>query len=71
LVAASRALDRILLWNHYLVPQWYVPKERVAMWDMFAGPARMPTHVQATSRFLQVWWHDKAAADRLAEARRR
>jgi microcin C transport system substrate-binding protein len=71
LVAASRALDRILLWNHYLVPQWYVPKERVAMWDMFSGPARMPTHVQATSRFLQVWWHDKAAADRLAEARRR
>lgn len=71
LVAASRALDRILLWNHYLVPQWYVPRERVAMWDMFSGPSRMPTHVQATSRFLQVWWHDKAAADRLAEARRR
>jgi len=71
LVATSRALDRILLWNHYLVPQWYVPRERVAMWDMFSGPARMPTHVQATSRFLQVWWHDKAAADRLAEARRK
>ncbi|MFN3745968.1 MAG: extracellular solute-binding protein [Hyphomicrobiaceae bacterium] len=71
LVAASRALDRVLLWNHYLVPQWYVPKERVAMWDMFSGPARMPTHVPATSRFLQVWWHDAAAAAKLAEARRR
>lgn len=71
LVAASRALDRILLWNHYLVPQWYVPRERVAMWDMFGGPAKMPTHVQAVARFLQVWWHDTAAASRLAEARRR
>ncbi len=71
LVAASRALDRILLWNHYLVPQWYVPKDRVAMWDMFSGPERKPTHAQATSRFLQVWWHDKAAAARLADARRR
>ncbi|MBN9278316.1 MAG: ABC transporter substrate-binding protein [Hyphomicrobium sp.] len=71
LVAASRALDRVLLWNHYLVPQWYVPKERVAMWDMFGGPAKMPTHVQATSRFLQVWWHDQAAAARLSDARRR
>lgn len=71
LVAASRALDRVLLWNHYLVPQWYVPKERVAMWDMFGGPEKMPTHAQATSRFLQVWWHDQDAAARLAQARRR
>jgi microcin C transport system substrate-binding protein len=70
LVAATRALDRILLWNHYLVPQWYAPMEWVAMWDMFRGPARMPTHAPATSRFLQVWWHDSAAAERLAQARR-
>jgi hypothetical protein len=40
------------------------------MWDMFRGPARMPTHAPATSRFLQVWWHDEAAAERLAQARR-
>ena len=71
LVAASRALDRVLLWNHYLVPQWYVPHERVAMWDMFRGPTRMPTHVRATSRFLQVWWHDAGAAAKLADGRRR
>jgi len=69
LVAASRALDRVLLWNHYLVPQWYVPRERVAMWDMFRGPDRMPTHARSTTRFLQVWWHDAAAAARLADAR--
>jgi microcin C transport system substrate-binding protein len=70
LVAASRALDRVLLWNHYLVPQWYSPKERVAMWDMFRGPDVTPTHVRATTRFLQVWWHDAGAAAKLADARR-
>jgi len=70
LVAASRALDRVLLWNYYLVPQWYVPKERVAMWDMYRGPRKMPRHARSTSRFLQVWWHDGVAADRLAAARR-
>ena len=70
LVAATRALDRVLLWNHYLVPQWYSPRERVAMWDMFRGPDKMPTHVHATSRFLQAWWHDGSAAARVAAARR-
>lgn len=70
LVAASRALDRILLWNYYLVPQWYSPKDRVAMWDMFRGPSKLPTHAGSTTRFLQTWWHDGAAAERLAAARR-
>jgi microcin C transport system substrate-binding protein len=70
LVAATRALDRVLLWNHYLVPQWYAPRDRVAMWDMFRGPARMATHAHATTRFLQSWWHDGPAAARLAAARR-
>ena len=69
LVAATQALDRILLWNYYLVPQWYVPRERVAMWDMYRGPSPMPKHARSTSRFLQVWWHDGKAAERLAAAR--
>lgn len=70
LVAASRALDRILLWNYYLVPQYHSPKDRVAMWDMYRGPSRPPTHAGSTTRFLQTWWHDGAAAERLAAARR-
>ncbi len=35
LVAATHALDRVLLWNHYLVPQWHMPFDRLARWDMF------------------------------------
>ena len=38
LVAATRALDRVLLWNHYVVPQWTYGKERTARWDRFGHP---------------------------------
>ena len=39
LVAATRALDRVLLWNHYVVPQWHAPFARIAMWK-HVRPAR-------------------------------
>ncbi len=40
LVAATKALDRVLLWNHYVVPQWNYPKVRTARWDRFGRPIR-------------------------------
>lgn len=70
LVAATRALDRVLLWNHYLVPQFYSPYERVAMWDKFGRPEKLPTATTAVSQFLQVWWYDDTAANKLVEARK-
>ncbi|MGI9381367.1 MAG: extracellular solute-binding protein [Methyloligellaceae bacterium] len=42
LVAATRALDRVLLWNHYVVPQWYVSYNRIAYWDKFDHPKSIP-----------------------------
>jgi microcin C transport system substrate-binding protein len=66
LVAATRALDRVLLWNHYLVPQWHVPYDRVAMWDLFGRPGKLPSR---DTSFLRVWWWDDAAAKRLADVR--
>jgi microcin C transport system substrate-binding protein len=66
LVAATRALDRVLLWNHYVVPQFHTPFERLAMWDMYRRPDRLPSR---SSSFLRVWWYDEAAAKRLADAR--
>jgi microcin C transport system substrate-binding protein len=68
LAAATRALDRVLLWNHYVVPQWYSPNERIAYWTKFGRPAKLPSRNVA---FLQVWWYDEAAAKKLAEARGR
>lgn len=55
LVAATKALDRVLLWNHYVVPQWHYPFERVAYWDKFGRPDKLP---KLTPAFLQVWWED-------------
>jgi len=60
LVAATRALDRVLLWNHYVVPQWNYPKERTARWDRFARPADMPKY--GLSSFPDIWWLDAAKA---------
>lgn len=57
LVAATKALDRVLLLNHYVVPQWHYPFERVAYWNKFGRPDKLP---KLTSSFLQVWWVDPA-----------
>ncbi|AUM11172.1 extracellular solute-binding protein [Ketobacter alkanivorans] len=44
LIAACRALDRVLLWNHYVVPQWHINKHRIAYWDKFEHPEITPIY---------------------------
>jgi microcin C transport system substrate-binding protein len=66
LIAATRALDRVLLWNAYVVPQWNYPFERIATWDMFGRPAKLPS--QAAS-ILQTWWIDPAKQTALTAAK--
>lgn len=60
LVAATRALDRVLLSNHYVVPQWHAPHERLAYWQKLAHPARMPGLALG---FPDLWWHAARAGD--------
>jgi microcin C transport system substrate-binding protein len=60
LVAATKALDRVLLWNHYVIPQWNYPKVRTARWDRFGRPPEMPKYGQAA--FPSVWWFDAGKA---------
>lgn len=60
LVAATKALDRVLLWNHYVVPQWTYSFQRVARWDRFGRPARLPEYGAAA--FPEVWWWDAERA---------
>jgi microcin C transport system substrate-binding protein len=66
LVAATRALDRVLLWNFYVVPQWNYPFERTARWDRFSHPETMPKY--GASAFPTIWWWD---AEKAAKAPRR
>lgn len=66
LVAATRALDRVLLWNHYVVPQWTYGKARTARWDRFARPDKMPEYGQ--SAFPTIWWWDPTRAAKAARS---
>jgi microcin C transport system substrate-binding protein len=64
LVAACKALDRVLLWNHFVVPMWHVPYERVARWDRFGKPEKLPDY---SIGFPSIWWWDKARAEKIAQ----
>jgi microcin C transport system substrate-binding protein len=59
---ATHALDRILLWNNYVVPQWTYGKVRSARWDRFGRPDPLPKY--GASGFPMVWWWD---ADKAAK----
>ncbi|MGA0533784.1 extracellular solute-binding protein [Hansschlegelia sp. KR7-227] len=65
LVAATHALDRVLLAHDYVVPQFTSTADRTARWDRFARPAKLPA---AGPLFPDVWWWDaekaKAIGDR-------
>jgi microcin C transport system substrate-binding protein len=60
LVAATRALDRVLLWNFYVVPQWTYGKVRTARWDRFGRPDKLPEY--GFSAFPTIWWYDQQKA---------
>jgi microcin C transport system substrate-binding protein len=60
LVAATHALDRVLLWNNYVVPQWTYGKVRTARWDRFSRPDKLPEY--GHSAFPTIWWFDPQKA---------
>jgi microcin C transport system substrate-binding protein len=64
LVAATKALDRVLLWNHYVIPQWTTEKMRTARWDRFGRPETMPKY--GTAAFPTIWWWDAHRAAKLS-----
>ena len=52
LITISRALDRVLLWNYYVIPQWHISAYRVLYWDMFDQPKQKPKY----SLGFDTWW---------------
>ena len=63
LITATQALDRVVMWGHYLVPQWYKASHNVAYWDKFGRPTVKPKYALG---FLDTWWIDPAKAAALA-----
>jgi microcin C transport system substrate-binding protein len=66
LVATTRALDRVLLWNHYVVPLYYLWKSWTARWDRFDRPQVLPRY--AAGGFPTVWWWDAERAAKVARS---
>lgn len=62
LVNHAKALDRVLLWNSYMIPAWHSDAVRVAYWDRFSRPKIIPKYhgLDITS-----WWFDKEKDTRL------
>jgi microcin C transport system substrate-binding protein len=54
LLALGRALDRVLTWNFYVIPQWNISKTRAAYVDKFARPALLPKYDSYAG--LYTWW---------------
>lgn len=66
LVARTRALDRVLLHNDFVVPQWHIRSFQIAWWDKFGRPDRPPRYGLG----LEGWWVDPERERALADARR-
>ncbi|MEM8686853.1 MAG: extracellular solute-binding protein [Pseudomonadota bacterium] len=64
LVAISKAYDRVLLWNRYLIPGWTLRASRVARWDKYAHPDPLPEYAIG---FPTVWWYDEAKAAKIKQ----
>lgn len=57
LVTITKALDRVLLWNFNVIPQWHTKSYRVAYWDIFGRPAINPPYGLPVT---ETWWVDEA-----------
>ncbi|MCZ6842810.1 MAG: extracellular solute-binding protein [SAR324 cluster bacterium] len=68
LVTATRALDRVLWHEYYVVPHWYIAAHRVAYWNKLGRPAQLPLYY-GPLRHLMDWWVDPAKARGLDAAR--
>ena len=59
LVTAVRALDRVIMWNHYVVPQWYKGAHNIAYWNKFDRPKTKP---RFDLGMLDTWWFNPQKA---------
>ncbi|HKY94520.1 MAG TPA: extracellular solute-binding protein [Kiloniellales bacterium] len=63
LIFRTRALDRVLLWGHYVIPQWDSPYTRILSWNKFGRPSEVP--LQGVQ--ILTWWYDEARARQLEQ----
>ncbi|KQX40318.1 hypothetical protein ASD04_06720 [Devosia sp. Root436] len=64
-IAITKALDRVLLHNYYMVPSYTLRNSRIARWDRFSHPENLPDF---SSGFPTIWWWDAEKAARTGGA---
>lgn len=67
LVNLSKVLDRVLLSQHYVIPQWHINVNRLAFWDKFSMPAVAPVYDKYHSTGFWTWWIDAQKAQALKQ----
>lgn len=65
LVTACRAMDRVLMWNHYVVPMWFKAADWIAYWKRVRHPEKMPGYAPG---YPAIWWFDAEADAALKKA---
>lgn len=65
LVNASKSLDRVLLWNYYMIPAWRSEATRVAYWNRFSHPTTPPKY---RGFDITTWWFDEEKANALKQS---
>lgn len=59
LITHARALDRVLLWGNYVIPNYYIDTFRIAHWNKFGRPAITPKYDFA----MLTWWQSREKAE--------
>jgi len=66
LIITTKALDRVLLWNHYVIPQWHISSYRTLYWDIFDKPKIRPRYSLGTG----TWWINVDKASTIVERKK-
>ena len=63
---ATRALDRVIMWNKFFIPQWYKGVHNIAYWDKFGKPKIKP---KFDTGVLDTWWYESKKAKLLTRSK--
>jgi microcin C transport system substrate-binding protein len=63
----GRALDRVLQWNFFVMPEWHISSFRIARWDKFSRPRVRPKYAMG----LDSWWFDSLKEKKLPQRRQK
>jgi len=66
LINSTKALDRVLLWGHYVIPQWHISAYRTLYWDIFDKPEIRPKY----SLGINTWWIDNEKASTIIKRKK-